>query len=63
MGKKYFKVLDVLAMQECLEGYKKLVEWIPPKDIQEEDLKANRLRIIDYLSDMCEDFIVSQKGS
>ena len=44
-----FNVPDVCSVQECLEAYKKLIEWLPATDEVEEELKADRIRIINYL--------------
>ena len=27
-----FNVVDVLAIQECMDGYKRLIEWLPTMD-------------------------------
>lgn len=56
-----FNVVDVVAMQECLEGYKKLVKWIPPLNEDEENMQLARLQIIDYLSDTCEKVLQLEK--
>lgn len=53
--------LDLCAIQECLDGYRKLVEWIPTLDTTDEEMKIDRLRIITYLSDKCENEIVRMK--
>ena len=57
-----FNVVDVVAMQECLEGYKKLVEWIPPLNEEEENMQLARLQIINHLSDVCESVLFSERG-
>lgn len=44
-----FNVPDICSVQECLEAYKKLIEWLPVTDEVEEELKADRIRIINYL--------------
>lgn len=56
-----FSVMDVAAMQECLEGYKKLVEWIPPLNEDEENMQLARLQIINHLSVVCENILQSEK--
>ena len=58
-----FNVVDVVAMQECLEGYKKLVEWIPPLNEDEENMQLARLQIINHLSDVCENVLVMEKNN
>lgn len=49
--------VDLVSMQECLEGYKRLIEWLPVIDETELDLKDNRLNIINYLSNKCEELL------
>lgn len=56
-----FNVVDVIAIQECLEGYKKLIEWIPPLDDDDENMKSARLQIIEYLSNACEKVLSEEK--
>ena len=53
--------LDLCAIQECLEGYKRLVEWVPTLDTVDEEMKDDRLRVIAYLSDKCEKALVEMK--
>ena len=50
--------LDLCAIQECMDGYRKLVEWIPPLDTVDEEMKSDRLRVIDYITDKCEQALV-----
>ena len=50
--------LDLCAIQECLDGYKKLVEWIPPLDTTDAEMKEDRLRIIDHLDKRCEELLM-----
>lgn len=49
-----FNILDIHSIQECLVAYKSLIQWIPITCIEEMDLKEERLRIVDYLSDKCD---------
>lgn len=49
--------VDLVSIQECLEGYKRLIEWLPVIDETELDLKDNRLNIINYLSNKCEELL------
>lgn len=46
--------IDICNIQECLEGYKVLVELVPLRDEVEEEMRECRLKIIDYLSDKCD---------
>lgn len=55
------KSVDVIAMQECLESYRKLLEWIPLIDDKDDDLKAERLRLVDYLIGRCDDVLLKEK--
>lgn len=57
------KVLDVIAMQECLEGYKKVVEWMPFINDEDERMKLGRLQVVDHLIDVCEDVLSHEKGA
>lgn len=50
--------LDLCAIQECMDGYRKLVEWIPPLDTVDEEMKSDRLRVIAYITDKCEQALV-----
>lgn len=50
--------LDLCAIQECMDGYRKLVEWIPPIDTIDEEMKNDRLRVISYITDKCEKALV-----
>ena len=49
-----FNIVDIHSIQECLVAYKSLLKWIPVTCIEEMDLKEERLRIVDYLSDKCD---------
>ena len=45
---------DLCNIQECLMGYKRLIEWLPtpPSDIEQE-LRANRVDVINHLMLVC----------
>lgn len=45
---------DLCNIQECLIGYKRLIEWlpVPPTDIEQE-LRANRVDVINHLMLVC----------
>jgi len=51
------KELDLLSIQDCLESYKVLLNWFPTTDITDADLKYDRIKIIDYLTNKCEESI------
>lgn len=55
-------VLDILAIQECMVGYKRLIEFLPPVDDVEEELKEQRLKLIDRITNVCEDLIAEEKN-
>ena len=56
-----FSVIDVIAMQECLESYKRLIEWIPPIDNEDDDMRLARLNIVSHLSELCDDVLKMEK--
>lgn len=56
-----FKVVDVLAIQECMEGYKKLIELIPTVDDVEDELKEQRIKVINRISRLCDEAIGKEK--
>lgn len=57
-----FTVVDVLAIQECMEGYRKLIEWLPTMDEVEDELKEQRLKVIDRIDRICDEVIEVEKG-
>lgn len=57
-----FNIVDVLAIQECMDGYKKLIEWMPTIDEVEDELKEHRLKVIDRISTLCDEAIDSERG-
>lgn len=44
---------DLCAIQECMVGYRKLVEWLPVQNEVEVDLKAERINIINHIIKLC----------
>ena len=56
-----FNVVDVLAIQECMDGYKRLIEWLPTMDEVEDELKEQRLKVIDRINKICEEAIELEK--
>lgn len=59
-----FNILDIHSIQECLVAYKSLLQWIPVTCVEEMDLKDERLRVVDYLSDKCDEMLgrLSEEG-
>lgn len=57
-----FNVVDVLAIQECMDGYRKLIEWLPAMDDVEDELKEQRLKVIDRINRICDEVIDHEKG-
>lgn len=47
--------MDIHAIQECLVAYKSLIDWMPVTCLEEMDLKDERLKVIEYLSDKCDE--------
>ena len=60
-----FNIVDIHSIQECLVAYKRLLEWIPVTCVEDMDLKDERLRVVDYLSDKCDMVLgrLSEEGS
>lgn len=52
-----FNPIDIISIQDCLEGYKKLVQAIPAQDELDIILKDERIRIISHLLNKCEDVL------
>lgn len=50
--------VDLYAMQECLIGYRKLIEWIPPTTEVEMEMKHDRVKVINHLIDITDKEIV-----
>lgn len=44
---------DLCAIQECMVGYRKLIEWLPVLNEMEVDLKAERINIINHIIKLC----------
>ena len=42
-------VIDLASIQDCLSAYKKLINWIPPVDEVEVEMKEERIKIINHL--------------
>ena len=44
---------DLCAIQECMIGYRKLIEWLPVQSEVEVDLKAERIDTINHIVKLC----------
>lgn len=47
-------VLDLASIQECLIAYKRIIDWLPCGCTNEEEMKNNRLDLINHLMTKCE---------
>lgn len=56
-----FNVYDVSEIQESLEAYLKLLEWVPATTVNEVTMKEARIEHVKYLIDKCDDVIDSEK--
>lgn len=45
--------IDLCAIQECMIGYRKLVDWLPVQSESELELKADRINTINHVIDLC----------
>lgn len=45
--------IDLCAIQECMIGYRKLIEWLPVQNETEVDLKADRINTINHIIKLC----------
>lgn len=57
-----FNVVDVLAIQECMDGYRKLIEWLPTMDEVEDELKEQRIKVINRIMRLCDEAIEYERG-
>lgn len=44
---------DLCAIQECMVGYRKLIEWLPVQNEMEVDLKSQRIDVINHIMNLC----------
>lgn len=44
---------DLCAIQECMVGYRKLIEWLPVQSEMEVDLKSQRIDVINHIMNLC----------
>lgn len=57
-------MMDIVATQECLVSYRKLLEWLPAVNSDEEAMRDERFHLLDYLIDKLEmDLEVLKDGS
>lgn len=42
-------VMDLQAIQECMVGYRRLIEWLPVTNEMEVDLKHERIGTINHI--------------
>lgn len=56
-----FNIYDVSEIQESLEAYLKLLEWVPATTVNEVTMKEARIEHVKYLIDKCDDVIDSEK--
>lgn len=56
-----FNVYDVCEIQESLESYLKLLEWIPACGEEESAMREARISYVKYLVDKCDKVLNSEK--
>lgn len=56
-----FNVYDVSEIQESLEAYLKLIEWIPATTIDEVAMREARISHVKYLINKCDDVMEGEK--
>jgi hypothetical protein len=56
-----FNVYDVSEIQESLEAYLKLIEWIPATTIDEVAMREARITHVKYLIGKCDDVMEGEK--
>jgi hypothetical protein len=54
-------VYDVCEIQESLEAYLKVLEWLPAPTPDEETMKEERIKYTKYLIEKCEKVIQGEK--
>ena len=47
--------IDLISIQECLDSYRKTISSFPVEDMVDLELKEERLRLIKYLLQRCEE--------
>ena len=56
-----FNVYDVAEIQECLDSYLKLIQWLPASGEEEESMREARINHTKYLIEKCEKVIQGEK--
>lgn len=46
--------IDLCAIQECMVGYRNLIQWLPVQNEMEVDLKHERINTINHIIGICE---------
>lgn len=44
---------DLCAIQECMIGYRRLIEWLPAQSEVELELKSDRIDTINHIMSIC----------
>lgn len=47
-------MMDIVSLQEMLVSYRKLLEWLPAINEEEEAMRDDRFHLLDYLIDKLE---------
>lgn len=45
--------MDLCAIQECMVAYKKMIEWLPTVDEVEQEMKRDRIDVINHIVKIC----------
>jgi len=53
--------MNVYNIQECLESYRRLLEWLVPIDNTDILLKEQRMNIVNHLIEVCDDVLEKEK--
>ena len=56
-----FNVLDVAEIQESLESYMKILEWLPATDESEKAMREARMSSVEHLINKCDEIIAGEK--
>ena len=49
---------DLCAIQDCMIGYKKIIEWMPVQNEMEAELKSQRIDIINHIVKICDNELI-----
>lgn len=47
-------MMDLCAIQECMLGYRQVIQWLPVLNEIEVDLKQERINTINHVIDLCD---------